>query len=129
MFFPGFVQQQKDNPSYWSELKRVESDYERRRFHRIQFFEAVKQAESVSNVEEIPLPDIPAPSGDGGTELANIPLPEGPIVASPQLIGGIPFPPPMEVQSILKKSPMISMAPGTPQFQGRDPPGVSLTIN
>lgn len=87
----------------------------------------MKQAESVSNVEEIPLPDAP---GDGTTELANIPLPDGgPIANTPQLpqmpgLGGIPYPPPIEVHSILKKAPMVSVAPGTPTFQGRDPPGV-----
>lgn len=77
----------------------------------------------MSNVEDIPLPDIPAPEGG---ELGDIPLPEGPAVsAPPMMFGGIPLPPPpTEVQSILKKAPMVSVAPGTPTFHGRDPPGV-----
>jgi len=111
-------------------LRRIESDYERRRFHRIQYFEAVKQAESVSNVEDIPLPDIPAPGG-----VADIPLPGGdqPAGSSGMVMGMMPprlhVPPlgPMpEVPSILKKAPMVAIAPGTPTFQGRDPPGVPV---
>jgi len=46
---------QKEEPTYWGELRQIEVDYERRRFHRIQYYEAVKQAESIS-VEDIPLP-------------------------------------------------------------------------
>jgi hypothetical protein len=81
----------------------------------------VKQAESVSNVEDIPLPDIPAPGGLPGT-VADIPLPGEP---SMMLISGGPILPPLpEVPSILKKAPMVAIAPGTPTFQGRDPPGV-----
>lgn len=97
-------------------MKRIESDYERRRYHRIQYFEAVKQAEGVSNLEDIPLPDIPAPPPPGS--ISEIPLPDDSAAAA----GG----PTMEVQSILKKAPMLVNAPGTPTFQGRDPPGVPV---
>jgi len=110
--------QQKENPSYWSELKRVESDYERRRFHRIQYFEAVKQAEGVNNLEDIPLPDIPAPPPPGAPgAISEIPLPD-----DSGAIGGSS----LEVHSILKKAPVILVAPGTPMFQGREPPGVPV---
>ncbi|CAG7726704.1 unnamed protein product [Allacma fusca] len=70
---------QKEDPTLWNELKAVEGDYERRRFQRIQYFEAVKQAESIS-VEDIPLPsnnppsvsDIPLPADDPIPEPASI---------------------------------------------------------
>lgn len=58
--------------------------------------------------------------------MGDIPLPDGPIISAPPMLGtGIPIPPPStEVQGILKKAPMVVLAPGTPTFHGRDPPGV-----
>lgn len=49
-------------------------DYERRRFHRIQYFEAVKQSENI-NVEDIPLP--PSSSDDMPDEIPLPPIPSG----------------------------------------------------
>ncbi|CAL8101260.1 unnamed protein product [Orchesella dallaii] len=112
---------QKEDPSYWSELKRVESDYERRRFHRIQYFDSVKQAENTS-VDDIPLPEMipgggPVPSGSGSSaSVADIPLPGEE--------DGLP-----EIHGILKKSSAalaIALPPPTPTFCGREPPGVPV---
>ena len=77
--------QQKEDPTLWNELRSIEADYERRRFQRIQYYEAVKQAESIS-VEDIPLPSNNPPPSVG-----DIPLPSDDFV-------------PAEPHSILKKS-------------------------
>jgi hypothetical protein len=57
-------------------------------------------------------------------EISEIPLPVGPTFPHFSSMMNIPLPPLSEVHSILKKSPMLVLAPGTPTFQGRDPPGV-----
>lgn len=55
----------EDEPEQWSEYKRKEVEYEKRRYKRVQFFESVRNAQEV-NLEDIPLPsstsDKPAPS-------------------------------------------------------------------
>lgn len=45
----------EDEPEQWSEYKRKEVDYEKRRHKRVQYYESVRNAEQV-NIEDIPLP-------------------------------------------------------------------------
>lgn len=45
----------EDEPEVWSECKRKEVDYEKRRHKRVQYYESVRHAEQVS-IEDIPLP-------------------------------------------------------------------------
>lgn len=99
--------QQKDDPTYWNELRRIEADYERRRYHRVQYFEAVKQAESI-DVDDIPLPDMMPPEPGS---VQDIPLPQ----AEPSV-------------GILKKSATMlgPIPPPNPTFEGRNPPGVPV---
>lgn len=55
----------EENSEHWSDFKRKEVDYEKRRYKRVQYYESVRSAEQVS-IEDIPLPsstsDKPIPS-------------------------------------------------------------------
>uniref|UniRef100_A0A1I8QBF2 Wbp11/ELF5/Saf1 N-terminal domain-containing protein n=1 Tax=Stomoxys calcitrans TaxID=35570 RepID=A0A1I8QBF2_STOCA len=44
-----------DDPEHWSELKRKEVEYEKKRLKKQQYYESVKHAQSVQ-IDEIPLP-------------------------------------------------------------------------
>lgn len=46
---------QEEEPEFWSEIKRKEVEYEKRRYKRVQYYESVRHAEQVS-IEDIPLP-------------------------------------------------------------------------
>jgi WW domain-binding protein 11 len=46
---------QEEEPEHWSEVKRKEVEYEKRRYKRVQYYESVRHAEQVS-IEDIPLP-------------------------------------------------------------------------
>ncbi|KAM7353863.1 uncharacterized protein ACRADG_005782 [Cochliomyia hominivorax] len=53
-----------DDPEHWSELKRKEVEYEKKRLKKQQYYESVKHAQSVQ-IDEIPLPSstqTPAPT-------------------------------------------------------------------
>lgn len=55
--------QHNDDPEHWSELKRKEVEYEKKRLKKQQYYESVKHAQSVQ-IDEIPLPSsnqTPAP--------------------------------------------------------------------
>ncbi|KAL7030992.1 hypothetical protein ACKWTF_006860 [Chironomus riparius] len=45
----------EEDPETFSEMKRKEVDYEKRKYKRVQYFESVRHAEQVS-IEDIPLP-------------------------------------------------------------------------
>lgn len=45
----------EDDPESWGEFKRKEVEYEKRRLKRVQYYESVRQVEQVS-IEDIPLP-------------------------------------------------------------------------
>lgn len=47
--------QTKDDPDKWEELKRAETEYEKRRFALSTYFEAVRHTQQVQ-VDDIPLP-------------------------------------------------------------------------
>lgn len=55
----------EEEPEPWSEYKRKEVEYEKRRYKRVQYFESVRHAEQVS-LDDIPLPtstsDKPVPA-------------------------------------------------------------------
>lgn len=46
---------QEEEPEHWSEIKRKEIEYEKRRYKLVQYYESVRHAEQVS-IEDIPLP-------------------------------------------------------------------------
>uniref|UniRef100_A0A4W3J961 WW domain-binding protein 11-like n=2 Tax=Callorhinchus milii TaxID=7868 RepID=A0A4W3J961_CALMI len=105
---------EKENPDFYKELRKLETEYEQKRSQLCQFFDAVKNAQHVE-VESIPLPDMPhAPSN---IMIQDIPLP-----------GAQP-------PSILKKTsaygpaskPVMLMPPpfhGVPRLPpGKKPPG------
>ncbi|XP_043194735.1 WW domain-binding protein 11-like [Amphibalanus amphitrite] len=97
---------EKEDPEYWADIRRSESEYEKKRGSLITYYESVKHAQQVQ-VEEIPLPQNLLPE----TAPAHIPLPPG-----------LELPPP-PAAGILKRHP-----PGTEPGEGaeprRGPPGV-----
>ncbi|XP_025200290.1 WW domain-binding protein 11 isoform X1 [Melanaphis sacchari] len=99
----------KDELDKYHEIKRAESEYEKRRFKLISYFDAVKTAQQVS-VDEIPLPvmtsNIPLPASD--TEYNSNELPLG-ILKKPPLYTS----PPMSPISGTKKRPP-GVPPGVP---------------
>ncbi|KAG8233159.1 hypothetical protein J437_LFUL014111 [Ladona fulva] len=142
----------KEDPDRWSELKRLESEYERSRAGLVAYFESVRHAQQVT-VDEIPLP-LPLPSlmqsdpslgviiggeeEDPTTQIplpADLPLPPSllpptaPIQAA--IVGALsaPYPtlppgigPAVPVQGILKKTSAYSHV----LPPGKRPPGVPV---
>lgn len=49
--------QHNDDPELWSELKRKETEYERRRNKKVQYYESVRHAQTVQ-IDDIPLPQM-----------------------------------------------------------------------
>lgn len=113
---------EKEDPDFATELRKMEVDYEKKRFQRQIYYEQVKNAERVK-LEQIPLPDAPNLLS---TIPSMIPLP-----------GDIPLPgayPSRPVHGILKKQSLFdrmksgghdgSLPPGALQaFKRRKPPG------
>ncbi|XP_075153158.1 uncharacterized protein LOC142226816 [Haematobia irritans] len=54
-----------DDPEHWSELKRKEVEYEKKRLKKQQYYESVKHAQSVQ-IDEIPLPSSTQTPAAGG---------------------------------------------------------------
>jgi WW domain-binding protein 11 len=98
----------EDEPEQWSECKRKEVEYEKRRHKRVQYFESVRHAEQVS-LDDIPLPsstsDKPVPSS-----IPKISLPP------PVLLTNVPPP------STHKRFEDLSME--LTESREREPPGV-----
>ncbi|XP_050529383.1 WW domain-binding protein 11 isoform X2 [Daktulosphaira vitifoliae] len=94
----------KDELDKYHEIKRAESEYEKRRFKLISYFDAVKTAQQVS-VDEIPLPVM----------TSNIPLPAPDVTIDPPI-------------GILKKPPLytppLSPISGTKKRPPGVPPGI-----
>uniref|UniRef100_A0A1A9UHY2 Wbp11/ELF5/Saf1 N-terminal domain-containing protein n=1 Tax=Glossina austeni TaxID=7395 RepID=A0A1A9UHY2_GLOAU len=69
-----------DDPEHWSELKRKEVEYEKKRLKKQQYYESVKHAQSVQ-IDEIPLPStsqmpaIPTPAAINFTGPKRLPPP------------------------------------------------------
>ncbi|XP_046400268.1 WW domain-binding protein 11 [Ischnura elegans] len=142
----------KEDPDRWSELKRLESEYERSRAGLVAYFESVRHAQQVT-VDEIPLP-LPLPSlmqtdpslaviigteeEDPTTQIplpADLPLPPSllpptaPIQAAIASSLATAFPnlppgigPSLPVQGILKKTSAYSHV----LPPGKKPPGVPV---
>ncbi|XP_041363177.1 WW domain-binding protein 11-like [Gigantopelta aegis] len=103
---------EKENPEYCLELKKAESEYERKRIQLQIYYEQVKNAERVQ-LDQIPLPDVPVET----TIPAMIPLPnEMPLPGMPGLpmAGRLPT-------GILKKT--TSYGPSLTDFSKRKPVG------
>lgn len=98
----------EEEPEVWSENKRKEVEYEKRRYKRVQYFESVRHAEQVS-IEDIPLPsstnEKPIPA-----TIPKINLPP------PVLLTNVPPP------SSLKKPE--DLASELSENRDREPPGV-----
>nr|CAD7447537.1 unnamed protein product [Timema bartmani] len=111
----------KDDPDKWSELKRMEVEYEKRRQILVTYAESVRHAQSVQ-VDDIPLPSLQFPTDAMGFIgiPSQIPLPADlPIQLIPHPLLpplGMPLPPP---PGILKKISAYS-APA----KLKKPPGV-----
>lgn len=101
----------EDEPEQWSEYKRKEVDYEKRRHKRVQYYESVRNAEQV-NIEDIPLPsstnEKPLPA-----TMPKISLPP------PVLLTNVPIP------SALKKSDDFS---DRYESKEKEPPGVPSSL-
>lgn len=142
----------KEDPDRWSELKRLESEYERSRAGLVAYFESVRHAQQVT-VDEIPLP-LPLPSlmqtdpslgviiggeeEDPTTQIplpADLPLPPSLLPPSVPIQAAIastltaPYPtlppgigPSIPVQGILKKTSAYSHI----LPPGKKPPGVPV---
>lgn len=87
---------QVEDPELFSDLKRKEIDYEKKRNKRISYYESVRQAESI-RVDEIPLPsakEMPTPSA-----LPRLQLPPPSLIIPPipqAFLHKITQPPPIE---------------------------------
>nr|CAD7200195.1 unnamed protein product [Timema douglasi] len=116
-----FIAEDKDDPDKWSELKRMEVEYEKRRQILVTYAESVRHAQSVQ-VDDIPLPSLQFPTDAMGFIgiPSQIPLPADlPIQLIPHPLLpplGMPLPPP---PGILKKISAYS-APA----KLKKPPGV-----
>ncbi|XP_038969270.1 WW domain-binding protein 11-like [Rattus norvegicus] len=105
---------QKENPDLYKELRQLQVAYEQKRNQRIQYFDAVKNAQHV-DLESIPLPDMPhAPSK---VFIQDIPLPgaQPPSILRKASAYGPPTP----------AVPVLPLqGPGVPHLPpGRKPPG------
>lgn len=69
-----------EDPELWSELKRKELEYEKKRNKRISYFESVRQAESIQ-IDDIPLPS--AKEGLTPSALPRIQLPPPALIIPP----------------------------------------------
>lgn len=58
--------QHNDDPELWSELKRKEMEYEKRRNKRVQYYESVRHAQTVQ-IDDIPLPQMSEQPPSGTT--------------------------------------------------------------
>ncbi|XP_037093722.1 WW domain-binding protein 11-like [Pollicipes pollicipes] len=94
---------EKEDPEYWADIRRSESEYEKKRGSLITYYESVKHAQQVQ-VEEIPLPQNLLPE----TVPAQIPLPPG-----------LELPPPPAAGILKKHAEERELAPVR-----RGPPGV-----
>lgn len=73
----------------WSELKRKEVEYDRRRAKRVQYFESVRTAQTVQ-IEDIPLPDMtdkPSQPPQPQLTFSSVPMPADfqPSIAPPNM--------------------------------------------
>lgn len=98
----------EDEPEQWSEYKRKEVEYEKRRYKRVQYYESVRHAEQVA-LDDIPLPSATSDKPIPATPKINLP--------PPVLLTNVPPP------SSLKKSDDLSDTPAN-----REPPGVPSMI-
>lgn len=86
--------QHNDDIELWNELRRKEHEYEKRRTKRVQYFESVRTAQTVS-IEDIPLPDMtetPTKSPQSQLPFSSVPMPPEfhPQIAPPNL--NVPLP-------------------------------------
>ncbi|XP_038206291.1 WW domain-binding protein 11 [Zerene cesonia] len=98
----------KDDPEKWIELKRQETDYEKRRAHLISYYESVKHAQSVQ-VDDIPLPTLQIPEN---ILYGNLPL-QIPLPAD-TLHPNAPVKPILKKDSAYKERPVGIEPPGVP---------------
>lgn len=103
----------EDEPEQWSEFKRKEVEYEKRRYKRQQYFESVRNAEQV-NIEDIPLPSS-TNDKPNQSSIPKINLPP------PVLLTNVPAP------SSIKKFDDFSF-PDLSAGKEKEPPGVPMTL-
>ncbi|CAL9693933.1 unnamed protein product [Knipowitschia caucasica] len=102
---------ERENPETYKDLRKIELDYESKRGQLAQYFDSVKNAESVE-VDSIPLPEMPhAPSN---IHVQDIPLPGAQppsILKKPSVFGKPP-------------GPLMPPLPSVPRLPpGKKPPG------
>lgn len=102
---------QEEEPEHWSEMKRKEVDYEKRRYKRVQYYESVRHAEQVS-IEDIPLPsstnEKPIPA-----TMPKINLPP------PVLLTNVPPP-----SSLRKPDDLLGLIERPKESKEKEPPGI-----
>jgi WW domain-binding protein 11 len=106
---PYNLQQQDDN-DLWTELKRKEVDYEKRRNKRVQYYESVRHAQTVQ-IDEIPLPSAAAEKPATTPAVPRIQMP----IPPPSIL--VPLAPP---PGILKKN---APEPVEEEKYEKEPPG------
>lgn len=102
----------EENSEQWSEFKRKEVEYEKRRYKRVQYYESVRSAEQVS------IEDIPLPTSTG----------EKPI---PATIPKINLPPPVLLTNVPPPSSLKKMdefGSESTEIKIKEPPGVPALI-
>lgn len=103
----------EDEPEQWSEFKRKEVEYEKRRYKRVQYFESVRNAEQV-NIEDIPLPSS-TNDKPNQSSIPKINLPP------PVLLTNVPVP------SSIKKVDDFTFVDSSGNRE-KEPPGVPMTL-
>lgn len=117
--------QHNDDPELWSELKRKEVEYERRRNKRVQYFESVRTAQTVQ-IEDIPLPDMcekpAAPASQPQLPFGSVPIP--PPNFPPQIPpGGVPIPPSIQNAIAAHQKAQAEEKKASSEPKRKDPPG------
>jgi WW domain-binding protein 11 len=101
----------EEEPEVWSEMKRKEVEYEKKKYKRVQYYESVRHAEQVS-IEDIPLPSATSDKPLAGTA-PKINLPP------PILLTNVPPPTTKKLDDIIEQSQ---------ENKEKEPPGVPSSM-
>lgn len=107
-----------EDPELWSELKRKELEYEKKRNKRISYFESVRQAESIQ-IDDIPLPSAKEGLTPSLNALPRIQLPPPALIIPPipqALVMQVTKPPEEPMEDDFDEDTLIgpSCPPGPP---------------
>lgn len=105
---------QEEEPEHWSEIKRKEVEYDKRRYKRVQYYESVRHAEQVS-IEDIPLPSSTNEKPIPATIKINLP--------PPILLTNVPAP-----STQRKTDDFLGVSDQKQENKVKEPPGVPASM-